>query len=172
MATYSAQTDKSALALLGRRMAAFRIRSNWTQAQLAEQAGVSKGTVEHIERGDSVQVLNLIKVLRVCGMLEAFLAIFPDDSPSPMQILRMGEVKARKRVRNPRSANNPLGTNAPRGTGTTNAPRNTGATTASANSVAENSADYVAGGATSTTKGKTSAAKTKRKTPWVWGEDK
>lgn len=157
MATYSAQTDKSALALLGRRMAAFRIRSNWTQAQLAEQAGVSKGTVEHIERGDSVQVLNLIKVLRVCGMLETFLAIFPDDSPSPMQILRMGEVKARKRVRNPRSANNP------RGTGTTNA---------NANSVAENSAEYVAGGVVSSTKGKTSAAKTKRKTPWVWGEDK
>ncbi len=163
MATYSAQTDKSALALLGRRMAAFLIRSNWTQAQLAEQAGVSKGTVEHIERGDSVQVLNLIKVLRVCGMLEAFLAIFPDDSPSPMQILRMGEVKARKRVRNPR------GTSTMR---SANNPRNTGATTASANSVAENSAEYVAGGVVSSTKGKTSAAKTKRKTPWVWGEDK
>ena len=151
MATYSAQTDKSALALLGRRMAAFRIRCNWTQAQLAEQAGVSKGTVEHIERGDSLQVLNLIKVLRVYGMLDAFLAIFPDDSPSPMQILRMGEVKARKRVRNPR------------GTGSTNA---------NANSIAENSAEYVAGGVVSSTKGKTSAAKTKRKTPWVWGEDK
>ena len=151
MATYSAQTDKSALALLGRRMAAFRIRCNWTQAQLAEQAGVSKGTVEHIERGDSVQVLNLIKVLRVYGMLDAFLAIFPDDSPSPMQILRMGEVKARKRVRNPRG---------------------TGATNANANSIAENSAEYVAGGVVSSTKGKTSAAKTKRKTPWVWGEDK
>ena len=157
MATYSAQTDKSALALLGRRMAAFRIRSNWTQAQLAEQAGVSKGTVEHIERGDSVQVLNLIKALRVYGMLDAFLAIFPDDSPSPMQILRMGEVKARKRVRNPRS---------------TNAPRGTGATIANANSIAENSAEYVADDAVSSTKGKTSAAKTKRKTPWVWGEDK
>ena len=163
MATYSAQTDKSALDLLGRRMAAFRIRSNWTQAQLAEQAGVSKGTVEHIERGDSVQVLNLIKVLRVCGMLETFLAIFPDDSPSPMQILRMGEVKARKRVRNPRGTNNSLGTSAMRSTGATNA---------NANSVAENSTEYVADDAVSSTKGKTSAAKTKRKTPWVWGEDK
>ncbi|MDY6263469.1 MAG: helix-turn-helix transcriptional regulator [Fibrobacter sp.] len=169
MATYSAQTDKSALALLGRRMAAFRIRSNWTQAQLAEQAGVSKGTVEHIERGDSVQVLNLIKVLRVCGMLETFLAIFPDDSPSPMQILRMGEVKARKRVRNPHSANNPRSANNSLGT---SAPRGTGATNVNANSVAENSAEYVAGSAAPNAKGKTSAAKTKRKTPWVWGEDK
>ena len=104
MATYSAQTDESALALLGRRLATFRIRSNWTQAQLAEQAGVSKGTVERIERGDSVQVLNLVKILRVCGMLEAFLAIFPDASPSPMQILQMGKAKTRKRVRNTHNA--------------------------------------------------------------------
>ena len=104
MATYSAQTDESALALLGRRLVAFRIRSNWTQAQLAEQAGVSKGTVERIERGDSVQVLNLVKVLRVCGMLEAFLAIFPDASPSPMQILQMGKAQTRKRVRNTHNA--------------------------------------------------------------------
>lgn len=163
MATYSAQTDKSALALLGRRMAAFRIRCNWTQAQLAEQAGVSKGTVEHIERGDSVQVLNLIKVLRVCGMLEAFLAVFPDDSPSPMQILRMGEVKARKRVRNSRGTSTMRSANNPRGTGATNA---------NANSIAERPAEYVAGGAAPNAKGKTSAAKTKRKTPWVWGEDK
>ena len=98
MATYSAQTDESALALLGKRMAAFRIRNNWTQAQLAQLSGVSKGTVERIERGDSVQVLNLVKVLRACNMLESFLSIFPDDSPSPMQLLQMGQIKNRQRA--------------------------------------------------------------------------
>ena len=90
---YSAQTDESALALLGKRMAAFRVRNNWTQAKLAQMAGVSKGTVERIERGDSVQILNLVKVLRACDMLDIFLGIFPDDSPSPMQILQMGKKK-------------------------------------------------------------------------------
>lgn len=99
MNAYSAQTDESALTLLGKRLAAFRIRNNWTQAQLAEQSGVSKGTVERIERGDSVQVVNFIKVLRACGMLENFLSIFPDDSPSPMQLLYMGKIKNRQRVR-------------------------------------------------------------------------
>lgn len=99
MNAYSAQTDESALTLLGKRLAAFRIRNNWTQAQLAEQSGVSKGTVERIERGDSVQVVNFIKVLRACGMLESFLSIFPDDSPSPMQLLYMGKIKSRQRVR-------------------------------------------------------------------------
>ena len=101
MNTYSAQTDQSALTLLGKRLAAYRIRNNWTQAQLAEQSGVSKGTIERIERGDSVQVVNFIKVLRACGMLESFLSIFPDDSPSPMQLLYMGKIKSRKRVRTP-----------------------------------------------------------------------
>jgi len=109
MNAYSAQTDESALTLLGKRLAAFRIRNNWTQAQLAEQSGVSKGTVERIERGDSVQVVNFIKVLRACGMLESFLSIFPDDSPSPMQLLLMGKVKSRKRVRTPLKSTNAAG---------------------------------------------------------------
>lgn len=101
MAIYKAQTDESALALLGKRMAAFRIRNNWTQAQLAQISGVSKGTVERIERGDSVQALNLVKVLRACNMLETFLSIFPDDSPSPMQLLQMGQIKNRQRASSP-----------------------------------------------------------------------
>jgi transcriptional regulator with XRE-family HTH domain len=101
MAMYSAQTDESALALLGKRMAAFRVRNNWTQAKLAQMAGVSKGTVERIERGDSVQILNLVKVLRACDMLDTFLGIFPDDSPSPMQILQMGKIKPRQRAGSP-----------------------------------------------------------------------
>jgi transcriptional regulator with XRE-family HTH domain len=101
MAMYSAQTDESALALLGKRMAAFRVRNNWTQAKLAQMAGVSKGTIERIERGDSVQILNLVKVLRACDMLDTFLGIFPDDSPSPMQILQMGKIKPRQRAGSP-----------------------------------------------------------------------
>lgn len=101
MAMYSAQTDESTLALLGKRMAAFRVRNNWTQAKLAQMAGVSKGTVERIERGDSVQILNLVKVLRACDMLDTFLGIFPDDSPSPMQILQMGKIKPRQRAGSP-----------------------------------------------------------------------
>jgi len=99
MAIYSAQTDESALAILGKRLAAFRVRNNWTQADLAQKAGVGKGTVERIERGESVQVLNLVKVLRVCGALDVFLNIFPDDSPSPMQLLYMGKIKTRRRAR-------------------------------------------------------------------------
>ena len=142
MVMYSAQTDESALALFGKRMAAFRGRNNWTQADLAQKAGVGKGTVERIERGESVQVLNLVKVLRACGALEMFLGIFPDESPSPMQLLYMGKMKTRRRARTAgKKANDAV-------------------------AVSDNSADYFADGA------RENGAEQGRKNAWVWDEDK
>ena len=142
MVMYSAQTDEAALAFFGKRMAAFRIRNNWTQADLAQKAGVGKGIVERIERGESVQVLNLVKVLRACGTLDVFLNIFPDDSPSPMQLLYMGKMKTRRRARTAgKKANDAI-------------------------AVSDNSADYIADGA------RKNGAGLDRKNAWVWDEDK
>jgi len=42
-------TDDSVLAELGGRLARIRLDRNLTQAQLAEQAGVSKRTIERLE---------------------------------------------------------------------------------------------------------------------------
>ena len=142
MVMYSAQTDEAVLAFFGKRMAAFRVRNNWTQADLAQKAGVGKGTVERIERGESVQVLNLVKVLRACGTLDVFLNIFPDDSPSPMQLLYMGKMKTRRRARTAgKKANDAI-------------------------AVSDNSADYIADGA------RKNGAGLDRKNDWVWDEDK
>lgn len=139
---YSAQTDESILALWGKRLAAFRVRNNWTQADLAKKAGVGKGTVERIERGESVQVLNLVKVLRACGNVDVFLNIFPDETPSPMQLLYMGKMKLRQRA------------------------RTSGKKARVSNAVADNSAEYTAFG------GDSDGDMQERKTAWVWDEDK
>ncbi|MBQ5464155.1 MAG: helix-turn-helix transcriptional regulator [Fibrobacter sp.] len=142
MVMYSAQTDEAVLAFFGKRMAAFRIRNNWTQADLAQKAGVGKGTVERIERGESVQVLNLVKVLRACGTLDVFLNIFPDDSPSPMQLLYMGKMKTRRRARTSRKR------------------------VGDVNMVSDNSVDYLVGKDAVDENGQA------RKNAWVWDEDK
>lgn len=142
MVMYSAQTDEAVLAFFGKRMAAFRIRNNWTQADLAQKAGVGKGTVERIERGESVQVLNLVKVLRACGTLDVFLNIFPDDSPSPMQLLYMGKMKTRRRARTSRKRMGDV------------------------NMVSDNSVDYLVGKDAVDENGQA------RKNAWVWDEDK
>jgi transcriptional regulator with XRE-family HTH domain len=89
-------TDAAVLEELGKRLARARISSSLTQADLAERAAVGKRTVERIESGKSVQLLSLIRVLRVLGLLEAFDAIAPEEGPSPMEMLeRRGKVRRR-----------------------------------------------------------------------------
>ncbi|MEQ1641960.1 MAG: helix-turn-helix transcriptional regulator, partial [Pyrinomonadaceae bacterium] len=57
-------TDQALLKEIGERIAGVRLNKNFTQADLAEQAGVSKRTVERLEAGESVQITSLIRLLR------------------------------------------------------------------------------------------------------------
>jgi len=58
-------TDEVILEELGGRLARRRLELQLTQEMLAEQAGVSKRTVERAEAGATVQVSTLIRILRV-----------------------------------------------------------------------------------------------------------
>jgi len=77
------------LAQLGSKLAALRVARNLTQAELAEQAGVSKRTVERLEAGATATQLSTF--LRVCGVLglEGRLAqLVPEPVDSPVAQLR------------------------------------------------------------------------------------
>jgi transcriptional regulator with XRE-family HTH domain len=90
-------TESAILEEIGRRLARERIGKSLTQAELAEQAGISKRTVERIESGMSSQLSNLIRVLRVLGLLSALDNALPDADTRPMDLLRR-KGKERKRV--------------------------------------------------------------------------
>ncbi len=62
-------SDDAVLAVIGERMARRRLTRQMTQAELAEEAGVSKRTIDRIEAGASAQTVNLIRVLRVLDLL-------------------------------------------------------------------------------------------------------
>lgn len=89
-------SDERILAELGDRLARLRLNRNLTQAHLAEQAGVSKRTVERMEAGHSAQLASLIRVLRALGEVEAFDRLLPEPQPSPLQQLKL---KGRQRER-------------------------------------------------------------------------
>ena len=57
-------TDEAIMTELGRRLSQRRLELQLTQEMLAEQAGVSKRTVERIEAGATTQTSTLIRVLR------------------------------------------------------------------------------------------------------------
>lgn len=91
------QTDESILKELGGRLAGVRIERNLTQAALAEQAGVSKRTVERLESGEvATQLSGFIRVCRGLGLLERVATLLPEPTPGPMAQLKQ---QGRKRKR-------------------------------------------------------------------------
>ncbi len=83
-------TDEAILHELGARLAAERLNLNLTQAVLAEQAGVSKRTVERLERGEvATQLSGFLRVCRVLGLLDRIEALIPPPTPSPIAQLKL-----------------------------------------------------------------------------------
>jgi putative transcriptional regulator len=90
-------TDEAVLSELGSRLAQVRLERNLTQAQLAEQAGVSKRTVERLESGSvATQFSGFIRVCRVLDLVERFDMLVPEPVASPVEQLKLG---GRKRQR-------------------------------------------------------------------------
>jgi transcriptional regulator with XRE-family HTH domain len=82
-------TDEAVLRELGERLAKDRLERNLTQAGLAEQAGVSKRTVERLEAGDSAQLSSLIRLCRALDLLAHFEMLIPEPAPSPIAQLKL-----------------------------------------------------------------------------------
>jgi transcriptional regulator with XRE-family HTH domain len=95
-------TDQAVLREIGERLERRRIDAGLTQAELAEEAGISKRTVERIEAGRSTDFAMLLRLLRVLKLLEPLELWIPDLPQSPLVLLK-GRGRARKRVGHPRS---------------------------------------------------------------------
>ncbi|WP_432823900.1 helix-turn-helix transcriptional regulator [Trichloromonas sp.] len=82
-------SDTAILQEIGHRLARLRLEREFTQAALAEQAGVSKRTVERIEAGESTQLSTLIRICRVLGLLDVLDAAIPVPGPRPLDLLKL-----------------------------------------------------------------------------------
>lgn len=90
-------TDEAIRRELGGRLARARLEQNLTQAQLAEQAGVSKRTVERLESGGvATQLSAFIRVCRGLDLMERFDQLVPEPVPSPMAQLKLAGRKRRR----------------------------------------------------------------------------
>lgn len=93
------QTDVAVLAELGKRIAAHRLERNWTQADLADEAGIGKATVQRAESGRSVQMTSMVRLLRTLGLLEALNAAIPESVRLPIAELERERHQTRRRAR-------------------------------------------------------------------------
>ena len=93
-----AMTDRAVLAELGRRLARHRIERNWTQAELAVAAGVGQATVQRAERGESVQMTSMVKLLRTLELLGGLDLAVPESIDLPIARLEREQRKLRRRA--------------------------------------------------------------------------
>jgi transcriptional regulator with XRE-family HTH domain len=94
-------TDMAVLQEIADRLERRRIDAGLTQAQLADEPGISKRTVERLEAGHSADFVMLLRVLRVLKLFETLDQLVPDLPQSPLVLLK-ARGRARKRVGQPR----------------------------------------------------------------------
>lgn len=90
-------------AALCKRLVSIRLSRNTTQAQLAEEAGVSLRTIGRLEKGEGVSVNTLIRVMTALRIQHRLEALLPDPSVRPVERIGIGAGE-RKRARPTTSA--------------------------------------------------------------------
>ena len=92
-----ANSDASILKQIGEFIKEKRIEQNIKQDSLASAAVISRSTLSLIERGESISLINLIKILRMLDALYVLDRFKIEPKISPM-LLAKEEQKKRKRV--------------------------------------------------------------------------
>ncbi|MBT4889863.1 MAG: helix-turn-helix transcriptional regulator [Rhodospirillales bacterium] len=90
-------TDETVLLELGERLSKRRLLLGLKQTELANKSGVSRSTVERVENGHSVQLTNLIRLLRGLEMISRLDLLIPASQTSPIELLKY-KGKERKRA--------------------------------------------------------------------------
>lgn len=103
MNDFSYVSDAALLKKIGGFVKASRIEQNLTQDEVAERAAISRSTLSLLERGESIALTNLLKVLRVLDalyVLEHFQQVKPI---SPMQLAKEDEIKWKRASKSKKS---------------------------------------------------------------------
>ena len=99
-----ANSDISILKQIGEFIKEKRVEQNINQNSLASGAVISRSTLSLIERGESISLLNLIKILR---MLDALYVLDRFKIESQISPMLLAKEEQKKRKRSSRTKENP-----------------------------------------------------------------
>lgn len=93
-------SDMAILRMIGDFIKKKRMALNKTQDQLAVEASISRSTLSLLERGEKVNLITLIQVLRVLDELQILEAFEVRQQISPIEYIKLQKKYERQRVRN------------------------------------------------------------------------
>lgn len=94
---WDSMTDKVLAEHIGIFIKYHRLEHNKTQGAVANTAGISRSTLSQLERGETVTVASLIRVLRVLDQLHVMEVFGVQQEISPLALAKM-ERNKRKRA--------------------------------------------------------------------------
>ncbi|MBN3583567.1 helix-turn-helix transcriptional regulator [Algoriphagus aestuarii] len=97
---YNALSDLQIIRQIGEFVKAERIHQKKSQDQLSKEAGISRSTLSLLERGEKVNLITLIQVLRVLDRLQWVEAFEVKKTISPIEYIKLQKKYERQRVRN------------------------------------------------------------------------
>lgn len=95
---FSLATSNQIEAALCNRLEGIRLSRNMTQAQLADEAGVSTRTIGRLEKGLGISLDTFIRVLTALRIQHHLEALLPDPTVRPVERIGIGG-RERKRAR-------------------------------------------------------------------------
>jgi transcriptional regulator with XRE-family HTH domain len=100
------------LPVIGERLAALRVSKRYTQAKLADIAGISRATLHRLENGQGGDLKTFLAVLSALDRISALEVLLPEIPPSPIELLkrsgqrpkRVGTPRKKKKTKPPRES--------------------------------------------------------------------
>ncbi len=86
---FSVATSNQIETALCKRLESIRLSRNITQAQLAEEAGVSPRTIGRLEKGQGVSMDTFIRIMMALSIHQNLEALLPDPSVRPIERIGM-----------------------------------------------------------------------------------
>jgi len=86
-----------------------RLRKNFTQAELAQKAGLNRVTISRMEAGRAATLLTLVQVLRALDKLDILDVFREEIEISPLQLLKLQEKQRRRASGERKKINNDWG---------------------------------------------------------------
>lgn len=97
MSGYYSMPEAQIEAILCSRIESIRLNRNITQADLAQEAGVSTRTIRRMEQGKGVSLATFIRVLKALKLLERLDILLPPEHVQPIERVQKN-VRPRERA--------------------------------------------------------------------------